>query len=120
MDRVEYRCTFVLEDLTEEAVEVQAGFPVDSQFAKHPYEAKPEDEQGDRDPKVRTVSKADLVSMREIMLATYGRVPPDAVALEFSENQAWYDPRESFSMDDLTTEQRKILAAFDRRIEAGK
>ncbi|HMD71640.1 MAG TPA: hypothetical protein VKF41_09880 [Bryobacteraceae bacterium] len=34
MDRAEYSCEFVLKNLTGKPVEVQAGFPVDSEFAR--------------------------------------------------------------------------------------
>jgi hypothetical protein len=34
MDQAEYSCTFVLQNLSSKAVEIQVGFPVDSQFAE--------------------------------------------------------------------------------------
>ena len=34
MDQAEYSCTFVLQNLSSNAVEIQVGFPVDSQFAR--------------------------------------------------------------------------------------
>jgi hypothetical protein len=45
MDRVEYYCKFKLRNLTEERVEVQVGFPLDSQFMKKPYDPKELDEE---------------------------------------------------------------------------
>ncbi len=39
MDRAEYRCSFLLQNLSDNDEEVEVGFPVDSQFAKG---AKPE------------------------------------------------------------------------------
>jgi hypothetical protein len=44
MDRVEYVCKFQLRNLTEERVDVQVGFPLDSQFMKEPYDPKEYDE----------------------------------------------------------------------------
>ncbi|MGA2501725.1 MAG: hypothetical protein ABSH20_28630 [Tepidisphaeraceae bacterium] len=40
LDQVEYSCKFVLRNLTDEAAEVQVGFPVDSQFARGEAEGK--------------------------------------------------------------------------------
>jgi hypothetical protein len=34
MDRAEYECTFVLQNLSDRQEEIQVGFPVDSQFAR--------------------------------------------------------------------------------------
>jgi hypothetical protein len=34
MDQAEYSCTFILQNLSSKAVEIQVGFPVDSQFAR--------------------------------------------------------------------------------------
>ncbi|MCK6459729.1 MAG: DUF4424 domain-containing protein [Planctomycetes bacterium] len=45
MDRVEYYCKFKLRNLTDERVEVQVGFPLDSQFMKQPYDPKEHDEE---------------------------------------------------------------------------
>jgi hypothetical protein len=39
MDHTEYTCTFVLRNLSDEAAEIQVGFPVDSQFARGPEPA---------------------------------------------------------------------------------
>lgn len=36
MDRAEYRCEFVLRNLTVKDEDVEVGFPIDSQFAKGP------------------------------------------------------------------------------------
>lgn len=35
MDRAEYNCTFVLQNLSDKQEEIKVGFPVDSQFAQH-------------------------------------------------------------------------------------
>jgi hypothetical protein len=43
--RVEYVCKFVLRNLTEERVDVQVGFPLNSQFMKRPYDPKEYDEE---------------------------------------------------------------------------
>lgn len=41
MDRVEYDCTFVLKNLTDDKVTIKAGFPLNSQFLNPPYDKKP-------------------------------------------------------------------------------
>ncbi len=85
---------------------------IDTFFNPKRYEME-----GDPGEKISPVIFADLVSMKEIMLATYGKKPKDKIAREFAENQVWYNPKKDFSMMDLTAEQRAILKAFDRRIK---
>jgi hypothetical protein len=42
MDQAEFKCEFVLKNLSKEAEEVQVGFPVDSQFAREEEPVSPE------------------------------------------------------------------------------
>jgi len=43
MDRAEYECTFVLQNLSDKQEEIQVGFPVDSQFARRNEPASPQE-----------------------------------------------------------------------------
>jgi hypothetical protein len=47
VDRVDFDCTFELRNLSDQAVAIQVGFPLDSQFLSRPYDPKAESETAD-------------------------------------------------------------------------
>ena len=59
---------------------------------------------------------SDLISLKEIVLATFGKEPADKCAKAFVEDQIWYKPHKEFSMKKVTKEQQAIVKEFDRRI----
>ena len=63
------------------------------------------------------LNKEDLVIIKEIILATYGKEPVNISAKKFVEDQIWYQPLKNFSQETLSLEQQKIIKKFDRRIK---
>jgi hypothetical protein len=59
----------------------------------------------------------DLAIIRQILLASYGQEPQDALARQFADDQVWYRPQKSFSFDKLTAQQHAVLKELDRRVE---
>jgi hypothetical protein len=62
----------------------------------------------------------ELFSLRQILLATYGKEPEDKAAKEFASEQLWYAPQKDFSMALLSEAQQAVLKKIDARIEALK
>jgi hypothetical protein len=65
-------------------------------------------------------ASADLETVKQILLATYGQEPQDDAAKAFAKEQIWYAPQKGFSIDSLTAEQKAVLKEMDRRIELAK
>jgi hypothetical protein len=58
-------------------------------------------------------SRAALLQLKEVLLATYGKEPHDPAVLKYATAQRWYKPRSSFSMEQLSPVQRAILQEID-------
>jgi hypothetical protein len=58
----------------------------------------------------------DLMSVRELLLATYGKEPENPAVRAFASEQRWYAPRKNFSMADLQPDQRAVLDSLSKRI----
>jgi hypothetical protein len=67
------------------------------------------------DPRQRA---AELAIARQILLATYGHEPSDQVARTFVEDQIWYAPAKGFSLSNLSSDQKAVLAEFDSRAQS--
>jgi hypothetical protein len=62
----------------------------------------------------------DLIRVKDVVLATYGKEPEDSLTKRFVEDQLWYAPRKDFSYSSLNTAQKSVLANLDARIEIAK
>jgi hypothetical protein len=60
----------------------------------------------------------ELKRLREVLLAAYGKEPIDSAVRQFVSQQIWYEPRQDFSADRLTSTQKAILKKFDQKIAA--
>jgi hypothetical protein len=63
---------------------------------------------------------ANLALVREVLLATYGKEPENALAKTFAAHQLWFAPRKDFSMSDLSATQKAVLKELDARIANAK
>ena len=63
---------------------------------------------------------ADLIRARDVVLATYGKEPEDSLTKRFVEDQLWYAPQKDFSLANLSTEQKSVIAKLNARIEIAK
>ncbi len=59
VDRVDFDCTFVLRNLKDQAVKVQVGFPLDSQFLSPPYDPKEDTDTADLVHQHRFIARDD-------------------------------------------------------------
>ncbi len=58
----------------------------------------------------------ELRRLKQIVLATYGKVPEDETVKAFASQQLWYAPRKDFSMAGLTEAEKAVLKKIDARI----
>lgn len=63
---------------------------------------------------------ADLIRVKDVVLATYGKEPEDGITRWFVEDQLWYAPRKDFSFASLSEAQKAVLFKIDARIETAK
>ncbi len=63
------------------------------------------------------LNREDLITIKEIILATYGKEPVDISAKKFVEDQIWYQPLKNFSLETLSLEQQEIIKEFERKIK---
>lgn len=61
---------------------------------------------------------AQLTSLRQFILATFGKEPDDTTVRAFASEQKWYAPRKDFSISQLSSDQRAVLEALDKEIAA--
>lgn len=61
-------------------------------------------------------AQAELGKLREFILATYGKEPENAAVRAFASEQKWYAPRKDFSITQLSSEQRGVIAELDQEI----
>jgi hypothetical protein len=59
-----------------------------------------------------------LTSLRQFILATFGKEPDDVKVRAFVSEQKWYAPTKEFSIAQLSSDQREVLEALDREIAA--
>lgn len=60
---------------------------------------------------------AELIRVRDVILAVYGKEPADSLTKRFVEEQLWYAPQKDFSLASLSAEQKSVIAKLDARIE---
>jgi hypothetical protein len=60
----------------------------------------------------------ELRRLKEVYLATCGKEPTDNTVRQFASQQLWYEPRQNFSLDGLTSTQKAILEKFNQKIAA--
>jgi len=60
----------------------------------------------------------ELRRLKEVFLATCGEEPTGNTTRQFVSQQLWYEPRQNFSLDRLTSTQKAILEKFDQKIAA--
>jgi hypothetical protein len=60
----------------------------------------------------------ELRRLKQLLLATYGKEPEDAVVKEHVAGQIWYEPKKDFSMESLSKTQKAVLKKLDGRIAA--
>lgn len=58
----------------------------------------------------------ELRRLKQIVLATYGKVPEDETVKAFASQQLWYAPRKDFSMAGLNEAEKAVLKKIDARI----
>jgi len=70
----------------------------------------------------RTAAQAhrNLVTFRELLLATFGKPPSSPEVQAFCERQMWYEPRKDFTIDKLTPVQKTMLEYLDSEVDRKK
>ncbi|MGD0830058.1 MAG: hypothetical protein ABR907_03885 [Terracidiphilus sp.] len=63
---------------------------------------------------------AELIRVRDVILAVYGKEPSDSLTKRFVEEQLWYAPLKDYSYASLSETQKAVLAKLDARIEIAK
>lgn len=65
-----------------------------------------------------TQRAVELQRLKQLLLATYGKEPTDAVVKDHVAGQIWYEPKKDFSMEGLSKTQKAVLKTLDDRIAA--
>jgi len=63
-------------------------------------------------------SAVELRRLKQLLLATYGKEPEDAVVKDHVSGQIWYEPKKNFGMESLSKTQKAVLKKLDDRIAA--
>lgn len=58
----------------------------------------------------------ELGRLKQLLLATYGKEPEDAVVKQHVAGQLWYQPHKEFTMEGLSKAQKAVLDQLDVRI----